>query len=148
MKWTKANSLNLSIILVEVTFLLLITTLFIIPPAVCWYDAVSGQEPVKYFLGVILYLSDFIAFFVIGALYRLLQNIRQGRVFVPKNASYLRLISWGLAAIALLLLIFSFARGMALLFAFVMAFLGLILRVLKNVFEEAIALQNEQDFTI
>jgi hypothetical protein len=46
------------------------------------------------------------------------------------------------------LLIFSFKRGTALILAFVMAFLGLILRVLKNVFEEAIALQNEQDFTI
>lgn len=148
MKWTKANSLNLSIILVEVTFLLLIATLFIIPPAVCWYDLVSGQEPVKYFLGAVLYLSDFIAFFVIGALYRLLQNIKQKKVFILQNAFYLRLISWGLVAIALVLMIFSFARSGALLFAFVMAFLGLILRVLKNVFEEAIALQNEQDFTI
>lgn len=148
MKWTKANSLNLSIILVEVTFLLLLATLFVIPPAVCWYDAISGLEPVKYFMGTVLYISDFIAFFVIGALYRLLQNIKRKKVFISQNASYLRLISWGLMAIALVLLIFSFARRGSLLFAFVMAFLGLIIRVLKNVFEEAVSLQNEQDFTI
>lgn len=148
MKWTKANSLNLSIILVEVAFLLLVMVLFIIPPAVCWYDEISGREPVKYFFGAVLYISDFIAFFVIGALYRLLQNIRQKKVFISQNASYLRLISWGLVAIALVLVVFSFARSGALLFAFVMAFLGLILRVLKNVFEEAIALQDEQNFTI
>ncbi len=148
MKWTKAHSLNLSIILVQVAFLLLVVTLFVIPPAVCWYDSVSGREPVRFFLGATLYLSDLIGFLVIGALYRLLTNLRQEKVFIPQNASYLRMISWGLMAIALLLLIFSFARRLSLLFAFVMAFLGLILRVLKNVFEEAIALQNEQDYTI
>jgi hypothetical protein len=148
MNWTKSNSFKLSLILVEVTFLLLIGMLFLIPAAVCWYDAVSGLEPVKYFLGTILYISDLIAFVVIGALYRLLRNIEKHLVFIDQNATYLRIISWGLVAVSVLLLIFSFKRGTALILAFVMAFLGLILRVLKNVFEEAIALQNEQDFTI
>lgn len=148
MSWTKSKSFALSRILVEVTFGLLICMLFLIPSAVEWYDLVSNKEPVALFLGTILYLCDIAAFPIMLALYKLLKNIGEEKVFIEQNAKYLRFISWGLVVISLILLVFMISRPFVIAFSFIFAFLGLILRVVKNVFEEAISLQQEQDFTI
>ena len=78
----------------------------------------------------------------------LLQRIGKSAVFVPRNETGLRRISWCCifemlvcAASALYYLPF-------LLLAVAAGFMALIVRVIKNVFAEAIVLKTEQDFTI
>ena len=84
-----------------------------------------------------------------GFLVKLLLLVKQHLVFTDKAVSYLRTISWCCFIEAALCLItarvFVPAHYAA---AFVAAFLGLVLRVVKNVIEEAVALKNENDFTI
>ena len=84
-----------------------------------------------------------------GFLVKLLLLVRRRRVFTDKAVGYLRTISWCCFIEAGLCLITArpfFPVHYAA--AFAAGFLGLVLRVVKNVIEEAVALKNENDFTI
>lgn len=84
-----------------------------------------------------------------GFLVRLLLLVRRHQVFTDKAVAYLRTISWCCFIEAGLCLITArpfFPVHYAA--AFAAGFLGLVLRVVKNVIEEAVALKNENDFTI
>lgn len=84
-----------------------------------------------------------------GFLVKLLLLVRKHAVFSDKAVSCLRTISWlCFFEVVLLLCAMVFYRRPALLLAFVAAFIGLVLRVVKNVIEEAEALKKENDFTI
>jgi chromate transport protein ChrA len=82
------------------------------------------------------------------SLHRLLGNIRGGIVFARENVKELRRTSWccfGVCAICLL----STAYYMPFLLISVAAgFVGLIVRIVKNTFEQAIAMKEELDFTV
>jgi hypothetical protein len=78
----------------------------------------------------------------------LLVTIRSGNVFVGANVRYLRVISWCCFAASVIFLVGG--RGsLALIFiAASAAFVGLILRVVKNVLESGVELKDEHDYTI
>lgn len=84
-----------------------------------------------------------------GFLVKLLLLVRKHLVFTDGAVSCLRVISWCCFIEAVLCLlttkVFVLAHFAA---AFVAGFLGLVLRVVKNVIEEAVALKAENDFTI
>lgn len=82
------------------------------------------------------------------SLYRLLTNIKNDRVFVKENTKCLRRISWECMLAGLALVIFGLWRYFFFGFAFAFVFMGLIMRVLKNVFEKAVEIKSENDFTI
>jgi len=95
-----------------------------------------------------IYVGSIPAATLLAFLYALLHQIGSGRVFINENVSYLRYISWCCFAGAALCIISGFyyvpwfAPGIAA------AFVGLIIRVVKNVVAEAVALQDESDLTI
>jgi len=97
---------------------------------------------------VTLYAGGVPAATLLAFLYALLHQIGSGRVFIKENVAYLRYISWCCFAGALLSIASAFyyipwfAPGIAA------AFMGLIIRVVKNVVAEAVALQDESDLTI
>jgi hypothetical protein len=99
-------------------------------------------------LMVILYCECAPALAALVSLDRLLKNIRAGQVFTDGNVRLLRVISWSCFAAAVLAL--AAAKYYALLIAVAMAaaFMGLILRVVKNVIEEAVVIKEENDYTI
>ena len=84
-----------------------------------------------------------------GFLVKLLLLVKKHLVFTDPAVSCLRTISWCCFIEAVLCLlttkVFVLAHFAA---AFVAGFLGLVLRVVKNVIEEAVALKAENDFTI
>ena len=88
-------------------------------------------------------------------LIRLLGNVRRSEIFTASAVSKLRCISWCCFAECLILMgggigffqSFGFPRTF-LIFAFAAAFLGIVLRVVKNVIEEAVAIKSENDYTI
>ncbi len=109
------------------------------------------------------YVELIFAFLAAGLLLSLLLNIRRHAVFIPRNVSLLRGLSWCCFAEGLLFL----AEGILLhfdvdrvlwnedffvilyvLLAFACTFMGVILRVVKNAFEEAVVLQDESHFTV
>jgi hypothetical protein len=80
---------------------------------------------------------------------RLLSNITKGKVFTEENVKALRAISWCCFAEAFILAIAAlYFAPILFAVAIVTAFFGLILRVVKNVIDAAVALKAENDFTI
>mgnify|MGYP000544309220 FL=1 len=69
-------------------------------------------------------------------------------VFVKKNADYLYTISWCAYAVCLLFLVMGFWRPLAFVVSFAAFFIGVVLRVVKNVFRQAIAIREENEYTI
>mgnify|MGYP002678029686 CR=1 FL=1 len=76
-------------------------------------------------------------------LWRLLRNISEGEVFIPENVSILRLLSWCCIAAGLVCLFSALYYMPFLIVSAAAAFVGLILRVVKNVFAEAVRLKGE-----
>ena len=81
-------------------------------------------------------------------LWRLLTNIKRGEMFVPDNVRRMRAVSWccaGAAAVCAL----SAAYYLPFIFIAVAAgFMALIVRIVKNAFQQAIAMKDELDLTI
>jgi len=86
-----------------------------------------------------------VALFVLD---RLLLAIRRDEVFTGQNVRYLRIISWCCVVAALVLLAGGFVSIYFLALAIVAAFFGVVLRVVKNLFAAAVALKDENDYTI
>lgn len=97
---------------------------------------------------IILYLSVPPAYAADLSLFLLLHHIRHGRVFTDTNVALMRLISWCCFAEAAIYAVFGIWYLTALMVAFVFVFGGMVVRVLKNVLEEATALKLENDYTI
>jgi len=96
----------------------------------------------------ILYLCCIPAMAALICLHILLGNIKKEDVFIEKNVKLLRVISWCCFAAASIL-IFAVQYYLLLgLTAIAIGFIGLILRVVKNVIEEAVHLKTENEFTI
>ena len=84
----------------------------------------------------------------IANLIRLLSNIKKGVVFVPANIKLLRTLSWCCFYVTVVSFVSSFFYiPFALVFAS-SGFLGLILRVVKNVMAKATEIKDENDLTI
>ncbi|HHU17103.1 MAG: DUF2975 domain-containing protein [Anaerovoracaceae bacterium] len=79
---------------------------------------------------------------------KLLTNIKMKEVFIEKNVRHLRVISWCSFAVSIVSLVSGFYYLPFLIISVAAAFFGLILRVVKNVIEQAVIIKNENDFTI
>ena len=101
--------------------------------------------------GVILVLFYVVFVPILLALYglnKMLSNIQQGIVFSSANTAALRLISWAGFFAAVFLLAGACLQPVLLFASGVIGFLGLFARVIKNMLAEAIALKEENDYTI
>ena len=147
--WNKPRSILLSFILVRVLFLLAVASIFTLPWLVDVYINFSKKDTgISTPLLITLYSCLVPAFGVLICLDRILLNIRKGLVFVAQNVQYLRILSWCCFAFSLICLLSGYYYVLFLLIGFAAAFFGLILRVLKNVFEQAVELKEESDFTV
>lgn len=152
--WTKTKSLFLSRMLtIAAAFLLLIMTFFM--PAISkWYADISvsggvfGKCDIVIPMCITLYLCEALAFGALWSLHKLLSNINNDQVFIPENTSCLRRISWICMIMGVVLFIFSLWQTIFLFAAILVIMFGLIMRVLKNVFEKAVEIKSENDFTI
>lgn len=142
------KSLSITLIIDRIGIAAGIASLFLIPLFASWYDTYSQKESIFIQFTVIVYLAMFPAFIILFQLNRLLANIRSGSVFTKQNVSILRTISYCCFCIALLSLIMTIWRLLAAVIFAAFVFVGLLLRVLKNVFEQAVLLREENDLTV
>ena len=82
------------------------------------------------------------------ALFFLLRSVHSGQVFTSRVVALLRAISWCCFVFAAMFACLTWYFALAAVVAFCAVFVGVCLRVVKNCFEEAVALKNENDFTI
>ncbi len=151
--WTKTKSLFLSRILTYAAGGVFLILTFFVPALSRYYESVS--EPLGLLKGSIflpvcigLYTAEVFGFIALGSLNRLLKNISNEVVFVKENTVCLRIISWTCMFAAISFAVIGLWRVVFLMPALFAAMLGLILRVLKNVFEKAVEIKSENDFTI
>lgn len=89
------------------------------------------------FAGVILY-----------SLISLLRNILHGNIFVDKNVKNLRVIAWSCFIIAIITFVGGLLYLPFMFIAFAVAFVGIFIRVLKNIMQSAVEIREENDLTI
>ncbi len=99
-------------------------------------------------LMVSIYAGSVFAWICLAQLWRLLGNIRRGELFTAGNVRCMRVVSWCCAAAAGICLV-SAAYYLPFLFVAVAAgFMALIVRIVKNAFQQAIAMKDELDLTV
>ncbi|HML38499.1 MAG TPA: DUF2975 domain-containing protein [Bacillota bacterium] len=147
--WNPGKSVQASSICTKIVIVLVICAAFAAPFMVKGYAAYAGKNP--NLIGPLLatiYAGTVPGLIALFSLDRLLANIKKKNVFIEKNVKYLRVISWCSFAVSAILFISGFYYLLFLVVAVAAAFFGLILRVVKNVIEQAVAIKNENDFTI
>jgi len=159
LKIKKDSSATLSLILAYIALAVIATVAIVIPFLNKFlYDHffIGKLEDGGVIAFVILFYLALIPVVIADILLiRLLGNVRRSEVFTASAVSKLRGISWCCFAECLILLgggvgfyrLFILPHEF-LVVAFVAAFLGIVLRVVKNIIEEATAIKSENDFTI
>lgn len=128
---------------------LLAVEAFLLPGQLSWYLKITNQgQEVFVPIAVALYLCVVPALIVLLALNRLLSNLQNDQVFIEQNTRCLRLISWCCFVVGLVFALLGIRYLFALLIAIAAVFVALILRVLKNVFDYAVRIKTENDYTI
>lgn len=150
--WNFKRSITLSIAVSFIIGALLAFCTFALPGLFEWYfDAAHSIEP-----PVMLYKTVLICFYIclpfaFGALICLLKilfAIKGGEIFTNANIGRLRILSWCCFAISITTLIGGWFYYPLLLIAAAAGFIGLILRVIKNVIYSAKILREENELTI
>ena len=151
--WSEQNSISLS----KLAVLLFAGAVAVCDVAGWWlvnwflrtsrYQGINDAAHLVWGL-VTLYIASAAAWVLLYHLYRLLTNIEAERVFETDNVRHLRAASWCCMAVAALCLGGAvFYLPMALV-SMAAAFMGLIVRIIKNVFVRAIGMKAELDLTI
>lgn len=148
--WNDERSIALSKVSILLFLLLLIGAAVSAPWLTRWFIGFSLaglQGKNAYFLATI-YVGFIPAAFLLYSLLNLLRRIDLGQVFVPANVELLRRISWSCFLGAMIALVSAFYYNPWFFIAVSAAFMGLIVRVVKNVFEQAVKLKEEADYTV
>lgn len=147
--WTKSRSIMLSRVMVWFFMALLAAVTILLPMLLRWYMAYTGKPGAEYSaLMYTLWACVPAALAALICLERLLRNISAGQVFIDGNTRLIRAVSWCCFAVSAVMLCFCFYNVLGLLIAVAAAFMGLILRVVKNVIAKAIEIKAENDLTI
>lgn len=145
--WNTEKSITLSKWVVVIFIAALLTIViggpWLMPIILRW----GREQLVPVFLWVI-YTTAVPALFILICLYRILSRLTKGLIFVRENVSSLRVISWLCFVCAFICLVAGFFYLPWWIVAVAAAFIGLIVRVVRNVFARAVALQDEIDYTI
>lgn len=148
--WNRKQSIKLSKVFTMLFAVGLVLLIGAAPWVVKWliYYSVNVHSNHYYLLLVTIYSGGVAAGLLIFNLFLLLKNIEKEQIFVQTNTAYLRNISWCCflgGFISLLSGIYYMPWWIVTVAA---AFMGLIVRVVKNILAEAISLKEENDFTI
>ena len=99
-------------------------------------------------LKVCLYVCNVPGFMLLWCMDKLLRNLRQGKVFDGDNVGLLKNISICCFVVSIISLSLCSRIYFLGIVALMTAFMGLIVRIIKNVFSSAIAMRSELDLTV
>ncbi|MBR3503921.1 MAG: DUF2975 domain-containing protein [Clostridia bacterium] len=153
MNWTKDKSIALSRVCV-VMFAALLLALDV--SAVLMVPMVERRTQMFLMLvtldhgtwTVLVALCSVFAWPALWKLWRLLGNLREEKVFVEDNVRLMRAVSWCCVGVAASCLFCGFEYAPLFALAVAAGFMALIVRIVKNVFQQAIAMKSELDLTI
>ena len=149
--WNRYKSLALSYVLVKGMLALIIIFAVVLPfisQMYCDTLVAETAEKIKIPLIVSLYIATVPVFLAVLSLDRLLSNIKKDIVFDRTNVKYLRHISWCCYIAGAVFIFLGFYIFLSFIIAIAAIFFGLIIRVVKNLFCEAVEIKSENDLTI
>ncbi len=149
--WNKYKSVAVSFFALKILMVFTVAALFLIPFFVSLYCETVSPEYLpltKIWLITTLYASVIPVSISEICLDRLIANVKKDIVFVPENVKYMRYTSWCCFIIGIIFFALGFRILLAFAIAAASAMVGLILRVIKNVFAEAVVIKSENDLTI
>lgn len=158
LKIPKRTSVNLSITVAAVFIIIIAVLSAAIPfiwektPYFSWLikgiEVFGSTQTGQTLFFVWLYVAlAVVEIFCIIAFFLLLR-VRKGLVFTTRSVALIRSISWGCIILSLLFVVGQIFHPLMFVLALAAIFLGICLRVVKNVIEEATAIKAENDFTI
>jgi hypothetical protein len=148
--WNGKKSISLSKLCVLIFMAMLIGTAISAPWITQRFLVFSRADLVGmeiFFLSTI-YSGSIPAAVLLFCLYRLLHRIEIEQVFITANVECLRWISWSCFAGAIICLVSVPYYFPWIFVAVAAAFMGLIVRVIKNIVAQAVELKNESDLTV
>lgn len=111
-------------------------------------DRASITEAGRMFVLIDAYVMVAVAFVAVALLFFLLRAVLMERIFTPSATRLIAAISWCCFAEGALFLLIGVYFQLAFGVSVAACFVGLCLRVVKNVIEEATRIKSENDFTI
>ena len=149
MDWNKDKSITLSQIMIAVFAVILLSAdlggFRIIP----WFGALRGlSRTSKICIFLAFYASSIFAWLSLYKMRCLLRNIRDAQVFTEENTRILRTVSHACAAVSVICLLSTAGYVPFIFVSAAAAFMSLIVRIVKNVFQQAISMKDELDLTI
>lgn len=149
MNWNESKSVLLSQICVGVFAALLLLLDVFCYVAVRWFIRLRGMPwKTGILMMVTIYLCSIFGWILLWKLWRLLRNIRAQIVFDLENTAFLRAVSWCCAGAGAICFASCWYYLPFLAIAVAAGFMALIVRIVKNVFEQAILMKDDLDLTI
>ncbi|MBQ8814967.1 MAG: DUF2975 domain-containing protein [Lachnospiraceae bacterium] len=126
-----------------------VVLIFVFPSLLRWYSGIRpfrdyGQEA----LAIAFYLCVPVVEYALWCIDRLVTNVLKLDVFVEKNTCYIRRIRWCCVGVSVICLPASFFYPPLVFMVVIMAFLALVVSMVKNIMAAAIEMREENDLTI
>ena len=123
--------------------------LFAMPGLLEWYQ---GMRPLGLHGAAAISFGFYLCvppvLYALWCIDRLVSNVLAEKIFIQANVRYIRRIRWCCAGVSLICLPAAFFYQPLIFMVVIMAFLALVVSVVKNVIAAAVALQEESDLTI
>ena len=149
MNWNENKSVRLSQVCVIIFAALLLLLDVFCHAAVRWFTGMRGMQwQTGVLMMITIYLCSVVGWVLLWKLWRLLRNIRAQVVFDAKNVALLRAVSWCCVGAGIICLVSSCYYLPFSAVAIAAGFMALIVRIVKNVFEQAILMKDDLDLTI
>ncbi len=145
---SKSKSLKLSIAFTTFFAVLLAVLTLSAPWSVGIICEYFHRAHLTNFLITVTYLAVPAGWGAIVLLYKILFNVNEKKIFIPQNVKYLQILSWLCFYVGVLS---GFSTFKFIAFAIVSLsalFIGLIVRVVRNIIHEAIQIKEENELTI
>ena len=146
MNWNKDKS----IILTQACLIVFAVCLFALDVGMYWVARWTSETRVIHFalLMVSGYGISVFAWIVLWRLWRFMANIKRGVIFTKENYMHCFHISWCMVGAAIICFVCGlFYFPFLVLFA-ASGFVAIMMRVVKNVFQQAVEMRSELDLTI
>lgn len=149
-------SINISLTVAVIFLVACIFGAFIMPPLVEMLinlpDNIGNRGNItdsgRILVLVLAYLMLLVLMLADVLMILLMFRVKRGLVFTAKSISLIRGISWCCFAIAFVFGVLGIYFQLSFILAFFAVFLGISLRVVKNVIEEAAEIKSENDLTV
>ncbi len=154
---SRKASVGLSLVMTVIFFAVIVAGAIIMPALVDTLietqNNMISRNPVNSSDGrnlvlVVSYLVLAVAAVADVFLFLLLRRVRAGEVFTGRSVALIRGVSWCCILFGLLFAVLGYYFQLALAVGFATLFLGVCLRVVKNVVEQAVELKQENDLTV